>query len=135
MAAMFLCGLWHGAAWNFVLWGLYHGIGLGLESIVNRLRPGWFEDHPIWTGARWVACYGFVTYGRLLFFYPASTVWRMTADSKVEWPYLMAIYERAGRIKVMSWPLEGPESGPGLIRSKGRHLSPAAERLMALFEG
>lgn len=43
-------------------------------------------------------------------------------------------YERTGRVKVMSWPLEGPESSPSLIRSKGRHLSPAAERLMALFQ-
>ena len=22
----FLCGLWHGASWNFVVWGLFHGI-------------------------------------------------------------------------------------------------------------
>ena len=27
----FLCGLWHGASWNFVLWGLFHGIFLVLE--------------------------------------------------------------------------------------------------------
>jgi LysR family pca operon transcriptional activator len=47
---------------------------------------------------------------------------------------LLTAYERAGRLKVMSWPLEGPESGPSLIRSKGRHLSPAAERLIVLFE-
>jgi DNA-binding transcriptional LysR family regulator len=46
---------------------------------------------------------------------------------------VLAAYERAGRLKVMSWPLEGPESGPSLIRSRGRHLSPAAERLMLLF--
>lgn len=46
---------------------------------------------------------------------------------------LLAAYERAGRLEVMSWPLEGPESGPSLIRSKGRQLSPAAERLMLLF--
>ena len=25
-------GLWHGAAWNFVLWGLYHGLWLCLET-------------------------------------------------------------------------------------------------------
>jgi D-alanyl-lipoteichoic acid acyltransferase DltB (MBOAT superfamily) len=25
MLTMLLGGLWHGAAWNFVLWGLYHG--------------------------------------------------------------------------------------------------------------
>ena len=26
-----LCGLWHGAAWNFVVWGVYHGVGLVVE--------------------------------------------------------------------------------------------------------
>jgi len=56
------------------------------------------------------------------------------SDTIVFGPHnLLAGYERAGRLKVMSWPLEGPESGPSLIRSKGRHLSPAAERLMVLF--
>ena len=48
---------------------------------------------------------------------------------------LLEGYERAGRLKVMSWPLESPETSPSVIRSKGRHLSPAAERLMALFGG
>lgn len=27
----FLCGLWHGASWNFVIWGLFHGGFLVLE--------------------------------------------------------------------------------------------------------
>lgn len=27
----FLCGLWHGASWNFVIWGLFHGLFLVLE--------------------------------------------------------------------------------------------------------
>ncbi len=29
----FLSGLWHGASWNFVLWGLYFGILLALEKL------------------------------------------------------------------------------------------------------
>lgn len=29
-----LTGLWHGASWNYVLWGLYHGIFLVLEKFV-----------------------------------------------------------------------------------------------------
>ncbi len=33
-AVWFLTGLWHGASWNFVLWGLYHGIFLTLEKYV-----------------------------------------------------------------------------------------------------
>jgi alginate O-acetyltransferase complex protein AlgI len=28
-----LCGLWHGASWNFVVWGLYHGFFLVLERL------------------------------------------------------------------------------------------------------
>jgi alginate O-acetyltransferase complex protein AlgI len=41
MAAMLLCGLWHGAAWNFVLWGGYHGILQVIHKIIhNRFRPG-----------------------------------------------------------------------------------------------
>jgi alginate O-acetyltransferase complex protein AlgI len=27
----FLCGLWHGAAWSFVIWGCYHGLWLVIE--------------------------------------------------------------------------------------------------------
>jgi len=26
-----LCGIWHGASWNFLIWGLFHGFFLGLE--------------------------------------------------------------------------------------------------------
>ena len=31
-----LTGLWHGAAWTFVLWGLYFGLVIGLERIGVR---------------------------------------------------------------------------------------------------
>ncbi len=29
----FLCGLWHGASWTFVAWGIYHGLLLVLERL------------------------------------------------------------------------------------------------------
>ena len=48
---------------------------------------------------------------------------------------LLATYERAGRLKVMPWEIQGPEIQPRLIRSKHRALSPAAERLAELFGG
>ena len=31
LAVFFLCGLWHGASWNFVIWGLWHGAFLIAE--------------------------------------------------------------------------------------------------------
>lgn len=36
--SMALMGLWHGAAWNFVLWGLYHGTMLVLWDVGKHLR-------------------------------------------------------------------------------------------------
>jgi alginate O-acetyltransferase complex protein AlgI len=36
LLVFFLCGLWHGASWTFVAWGLFHGAFLVLE----RLRFG-----------------------------------------------------------------------------------------------
>ena len=34
----FLTGLWHGASWNFVLWGMYYFVLLMLEKMVWKLR-------------------------------------------------------------------------------------------------
>ncbi len=39
----FLSGLWHGASWNFVLWGLYFGILLALEKLFLK---AWLEKLP-----------------------------------------------------------------------------------------
>ncbi|MFA6923223.1 MAG: MBOAT family O-acyltransferase [Bacteroidales bacterium] len=33
LITFFCCGLWHGASWSFVLWGLYYGVFLILEKI------------------------------------------------------------------------------------------------------
>ena len=42
---MVLGGLWHGAAWTFVLWGVYQGLVLGvgrlLREVGRPLKPGW----------------------------------------------------------------------------------------------
>ncbi len=35
---MALCGLWHGASWNFVVWGMWHGVGLAALRIMQRRR-------------------------------------------------------------------------------------------------
>jgi alginate O-acetyltransferase complex protein AlgI len=35
---MFLGGLWHGAEWKFALWGMLHGVLLGIERYWNRRR-------------------------------------------------------------------------------------------------
>jgi alginate O-acetyltransferase complex protein AlgI len=41
---MFLGGLWHGASWTFIAWGLFHGVLLSLHRAVPL---------PKWTGQTW----------------------------------------------------------------------------------
>jgi len=36
---MFLGGLWHGASWNFVIWGILHGLYLALHKIILDKFP------------------------------------------------------------------------------------------------
>ncbi len=50
---MFLSGLWHGAAWTFVVWGLLHGVLLLLNALVGkdlrkRLPQGWLMRASFW---------------------------------------------------------------------------------------
>jgi D-alanyl-lipoteichoic acid acyltransferase DltB (MBOAT superfamily) len=58
---MVLGGLWHGAAWTFVLWGAFHGAGLAGEHAlgerVNRV-PSWL---------RWLITFHLVVFGWILF--------------------------------------------------------------------
>jgi D-alanyl-lipoteichoic acid acyltransferase DltB (MBOAT superfamily) len=60
---MTLCGLWHGAAWTFVLWGVLHALGLVIQQLVRPLTArlpdagprswpwkllGWFVAFHLW---------------------------------------------------------------------------------------
>ncbi len=56
---MFLGGLWHGAAWTFVVWGLLHGSYLVIERVLRVLFEAkrWASTLPVRVLA------GFATYG------------------------------------------------------------------------
>jgi alginate O-acetyltransferase complex protein AlgI len=56
---MLLGGLWHGAAWNFVTWGAWHGAGLAAERLWKWRAPG--------RVLAWLLTMSFVFYGWLLF--------------------------------------------------------------------
>lgn len=45
---MLIGGLWHGAGWNFILWGLLHGVGLTLNHL-SRKNP-FIQAFPHWVG-------------------------------------------------------------------------------------
>ena len=71
MLTMIIGGLWHGAAWTFILWGTYQGIIL----VGHRLARPWLDrvdptepiDRACWKAVRIVATFHMVCFGWLLF--------------------------------------------------------------------
>ena len=61
MLTMLLGGLWHGAAWGFVLWGALHGTCL----VVERMLSGRVKAPPVWL--RWAIVFHVVVFGWILF--------------------------------------------------------------------
>jgi alginate O-acetyltransferase complex protein AlgI len=62
LAVFFLCGLWHGASWTFVCWGLFHGGFLVLE----RMKLGRWLD-TAWAPLRHGYALGVVMVGWVFF--------------------------------------------------------------------
>jgi alginate O-acetyltransferase complex protein AlgI len=60
MITMVLGGLWHGAAWPFVLWGAYQGAGLVVEhAMKGRIRaPAWLK---------WLVTFHLIVFGWIVF--------------------------------------------------------------------
>ncbi len=71
MLTMIIGGLWHGAAWTFVLWGFYQGVLLVghrlVEPWLNKIRPTHLVERASWKLVRIVATFHLVCVGWLIF--------------------------------------------------------------------
>ena len=83
MLTMLLGGLWHGANWTFVLWGLYHGAILCLFRLLKIVDP--VLGGGVWQRVRWalrvLVMFHLTCFGWLLFRADSlNTVARMCVD-------------------------------------------------------
>ena len=71
MVTMVLGGLWHGAAWPFVLWGVFHGSALcihrALQPLLARIAPRGLAARGLWRGLRVFVTFHLVVFGFMLF--------------------------------------------------------------------
>ena len=74
LVAFALCGLWHGASWHYVFWGVYHGLGLIVATsyatafgMVGRASNYLLSRFEV---LKWLLTQIFVFVGWLYFFYP-----------------------------------------------------------------
>jgi alginate O-acetyltransferase complex protein AlgI len=62
MVTMVLGGLWHGAAWTFVLWGTFQGAGLitehRLDGRIGRRTPAWLRGFVVFN----LICFGWILF-------------------------------------------------------------------------
>ena len=81
LITMLLGGLWHGAAWTFVVWGAYHGIGLALHKFwASRRGP------EIPRAYAWAITFTFVCGGWIFFRADSfAAAWDMIAGLFTGW--------------------------------------------------
>ncbi len=83
MITMALGGLWHGAAWTFFFWGIYHGLLLVLQRAITRPKQFIHRPHQ---GLRSV---GTDTAGRLVTFLLIAIGWVLFRASSLDEAVLM----------------------------------------------
>jgi len=71
MITMVIGGLWHGAAWTFVIWGAYQGallVGHRMaEPLLKRIDPAEPIDRACWKAVRILATFALACFGWLIF--------------------------------------------------------------------
>ena len=72
LIAMGICGLWHGLELHYLLWGLFHGSLLAVESVMahRNWHPLRRVLGPSYVPVKVVLVFGLVTFSWLLFKYP-----------------------------------------------------------------
>lgn len=61
MATFIIGGLWHGAAWTFVLWGFLHGFALVIHRLWSHL------GFKLWTWLSWLITFNFINISWVFF--------------------------------------------------------------------
>lgn len=103
MITMTLVGFWHGADWQFVLWGAYNGvlvISHRLTGIAIAKRPAverWCETLP--------GVFARVALTNVLFFISFAIFRSASAGDAVSMVGRMLVFDDAGRRLVLAWPL------------------------------
>ena len=89
---MLIAGIWHGAAWGFIVWGGLHGLALAVHRLTDvlfkRLRLEFLWENPIGIAIGWLLTQAMV-FGSWIFFrlpdlkdsgWAISHLWGHTAD-------------------------------------------------------
>lgn len=115
MLVFLVSGLWHGANWTFILWGLLHGVFMVLDRLLEK------KEESVFTPVRWVFTFAVINILWLLFraesvsqwFAILRTVFRL--ENTVISPDLLAVFRLSELEFLSNFRLfRGLSSLPGL---------------------
>ena len=101
MLTMLIGGLWHGASWNFVLWGGLNGLGIVVYKLWRKVSPWEGNDRwwkPVVGG---LVTFHFITATRIWFRSGSKTTWETLGEGHnllTEWFTANAMIAQLGRI-------------------------------------
>jgi alginate O-acetyltransferase complex protein AlgI len=67
MTTMVMGGLWHGASWNFVIWGTLHGLYLVFERLAASKIKWWKSDHRLVIFLKWFLTFHLICFAWIFF--------------------------------------------------------------------
>ena len=80
MLTMLIGGFWHGASWNFIIWGGLNGLGLVFYKLWNKISP--WKDKSKWYFRMWAIflTFTFITLTRVWFRAGSNNSWAELDD-------------------------------------------------------
>jgi D-alanyl-lipoteichoic acid acyltransferase DltB (MBOAT superfamily) len=101
MLTMLIGGLWHGASWNFVLWGGLNGLGIVVYKLWRKVSP-WEGNDRWWKPvAGGLVTFHFITATRIWFRSGSKTTWETLGEGHnllTEWFTANAMIAQLARI-------------------------------------
>ena len=113
-----LTGFWHGASWNFLLWGLYYGLLLLLEKLVLQKYLRRLPKFCGWLYTMFFVLIGWVLFNRTEFSQIAAALKTMFVFTPTDWVSAVAensqlllglVYLPLGVLACLPWKVQLPQ--------------------------
>ncbi len=96
LITMTVCGIWHGASWNFVIFGFLQGFIMSFELVTRKARKKIKRHIPSWIDTVFGICFTFTFFSFTTIFFKSNT----TADA---FTFIERIFTVQGSLYMGEW--------------------------------